>query len=416
MRFLFLDAYFEPESTAYTHLEKDLIEKIISDNNSVCVICPKPTRGISDEVKEKYAAVKYESLYGGKVAVHRFWAPNEGKNPFVRAFRYFWCNLRTYQIAIRLKKVDAVFSNSTPPTQGVLGVLTTKRLSSKLKADIPFVFNLQDIFPDSLVSTGMTSKGSIIWKIGRKTENYTYRNANKIILISEAFKRNIIEKGVPEEKITVVSNWIDEEAVQPVKKEDNSLYEEFNISREKFTVLYAGNFGAAQGAEVVLESAAHLKENENIQFVIFGGGAGFESAKSRVLKENLGNVIINPLLPAGRVPEVYSLGDVALITCKKSVGNSGMPSKTWSIMACNTPIIASFDKDSELAEIIAHSKTGVCVEPENEEALTNAILAAFSGEYKESCGREYVLNNASKKLCTKKYTDVLLTAVKNAAK
>lgn len=417
MRFLFLDAYFEPESTAYTHLEKDLIEKIISEGNSICVICPKPTRGISDEVAKKYSDIKYESLYGGRVAVHRFWAPDEGKNPLVRAFRYFWCNLRTYQIATRLKNVDAVFSNSTPPTQGALSVLTTKRLSSKLKADIPFIFNLQDIFPDSLVSTGMTSKGSIIWKIGRKIENFTYRNANKIILISEAFKSNIIEKGVPEEKIAVVSNWIDDEAVQPVKKEDNTLYEEFNISREKFTVLYAGNFGAAQGAEVVLESAARLKDNGNIQFVIFGGGAGFEKARLYVDENKLGNVIINPLLPAERVPEVYSLGDVALITCKKGVGNSGMPSKTWSIMACNTPIIASFDLKSELAEIISDSNTGACVEPENTEALTEAILNAFSGKTEvNKNGREYVLKNASKKLCTQKYSDELINAVKSAQK
>ena len=115
-----------------------------------------------------------------------------------------------------------------------------------------------------------------------------------------------------------------------------------------------------------------------------------------------------PFVCASGVPEVYSLGDVALITCKKGVGNSGMPSKTWSIMACNTPIIASFDTDSELAEVLEKANAGVTVEPENAEKLANAILEMANGNAAGfTGGREYAVENASKEKCTAKYVETI---------
>ena len=408
MKVLFLNAYFAPEVIAYTHLERDIMDSLFSAGHEIHVCCPMPTRGVTKDEKKRHA-VKHETMFEGQVHVHRFWAPQEKRNPIIRAFRYFWCNFYQYQIAGKYIGVDAIFAVSTPPTQGLLCGLAKKKLSKKYKRPVPFVYNLQDIFPDSLVTTGMTQKGSLLWKIGRKIENFTYSSADKIIVISQSMKRNIMEKGVPEEKIVVVSNWIDADAVQPVEKENNRLYKEYSIEKDKFTVVYAGNFGAAQGADVVLEAAKQLPD---VQFVIFGGGVEFESAKQTAA--TLPNVIINGLLPQERVPEVYSLGDVCLITCKKGVGTSGMPSKTWSIMACNTPIIAAFDMDSELAEVLKISNTGVCVEPENANVLAEAIDAFAKGEnqrYKGN-GRLYVTANADKKICTGRYVDTICSVIR----
>lgn len=409
MNLLFLDAYFEPETIAYTHLEKDLLEGLVQKDNRVHIVCPIPTRGISVSTRNEYRTRKHEKLYGSKVTVRRFWAPQEGKNPIVRAFRYFWCNIRTYQIGAKIKNTDIVFSNSTPPTQGMLSAMVAKKLSKKYKKKVPFIYNLQDIFPDSLVNTGMTRKGSLLWKIGRRIENHTYKNADKIIVISEGFKRNIMAKGVPEEKIEVISNWIDLDSVQPVSRKDNKLIGEFGIDPNKFLVVYAGNFGAAQGADIILEAARKLRHEEKIQFVIFGGGACFEDAKKEA--EGLDNVFIHELMPVERISEVYSLGDIALITCKPGTGNAGMPSKTWSILACNTPIIASFDRDSDLADVIRESGAGTCVEPGNAELLAEAIEVAQSewksGTQKSLNLRNYVRLIASKEVCVDKYINVL---------
>lgn len=410
MKFLFVNAYFFPELIAFSHLEKDLIESLISEEHQISVLCPTPTRGIDPETVNNYKKIRHEYMFNGSVEVNRFAAPQEKRNPIARALRYFWCNLRQYRLAKRYDGIDGIFCVSTPPTQGMLCALVAKRLSKKYKRKVPFVYNLQDVFPDSLVTTGLTKKGSIIWKIGRKIENYTYSHADKIIVISESMKKNIMEKGVDEGKIVVVSNWIDTEATKPVPKAENRLFEEFGIPRDKFTVVYAGNFGKAQGADVVLDAAERLKDHADVQFVIFGGGAEFESAKERA--KALDNVIINGLLPGERVPEVYSLGDVAIITCKKGVGNSGMPSKTWSIMACNTPIIAAFDTDSELAEVIEKANAGVSVEPEDADKLASAVLKMKNGRAESfTGGRNYTVENASKDKCTAKYVETIKSLI-----
>ncbi len=413
MKILRVPSYCEPERISSSHLEHDLYQKYVESGFEFEVYAPTPTRGLTDEEYENYKNIKYSEKYDGAMKIYRFSMFREGKNPIIRALRYILVHVQQYRVATKAQNIDLINCGSTPPTQGMMCALIAKKLSKKYGKKVPFVFNLQDIFPDSLVTTGLTSQGSVIWKFGRKIEDFTYKNADKIIVINESFKRNIMKKGVSEEKIQVVSNWIDTDEVRPIAKEENHLYDEFSISKDKFTVLYAGNFGAAQGAEVIIEAAEFLKDNNNIQFVIFGGGSEFEAAKEMVEKKKLQNVIINSLLPHERVSEVYSVGDVALITCKKGVGNSGMPSKTWSIMACNTPIIASFDVDSELAEIIEKAGAGVCVEPGNSESLVSAILKRYenknNGENYNS--RDFVIANASKDVCVEKYVEVLTQQV-----
>lgn len=98
----------------------------------------------------------------------------------------------------------------------------------KMFTQQPIVYNLQDIFPDSLVGTGLAKKGGLLWKIGRVIEDFTYKHADKIIVISEDFKKNIMAKGVPEDKIVVVYNWVDQNAVVNVPREKNKLFDKYH--------------------------------------------------------------------------------------------------------------------------------------------------------------------------------------------
>lgn len=410
MRVLFLNAYFSPERISFTHLEQDLIEGMLAAGHEIDVICPIPTRGVDLQTIQKYRSMKYEELHEGRVRIHRFWAPQEGKNILVRAFRYIWCNIREYMIGKRYKGVDMVFAVSTPPTQGYLA----GKLAGKLGCG--FVYSLQDVFPDSLVTTGITSKDSLLWKIGRKLEDKTYSVCDRVIVISNAIYDNLINKGVAHQKLSVIPNWVDSKKITPVPRSENRLISELGLDPKQFIVVYAGNVGAAQGAEVILEAAKLLQDENSIRFAIFAGGTGAEQAAKTVKEEHIQNVSMFSLLPQDRVSEVYSLGDVALITCKRGVGNSGMPSKTWSIMACNTPIIASFDVDSELAVILQKGNAGICVEPENAVLLAQAIRkkyeAAMGSHNEVSGGRAYVSEYAEKSVCVGRYLQSMYLARK----
>lgn len=140
-----------------------------------------------------------------------------------------------------------------------------------------------------------------------------------------------------------VINWVDENAVQPVVKAENPLYEKFGLSRETFTVVYAGNLGNAQIIGIILDAAKQLKADgfkfqvsgsnpDRVQFVIFGTGGLEEEIRRRIAEEGLTNVRLLPLQPYERVSQVYSLGDACVVSCKEGLGGSAMPSKTWTIM------------------------------------------------------------------------------------
>ena len=409
MRILKLSAYCFPEQESSTHLTDDLYEAYEKAGFYVENYVPTPTRGVSDEVRNKYKKIRTEVFYNGHLIIHRFSMFREGKHPAVRAFRYVLVNIVQYWKGSHAENIDIIFSGSTPPTQGMLCALVKRRLSKKYKRPVKMIYAIQDIFPDSLVTSGMTQKGSFLWRIGSKMSGFAFKNADQIITISQSMKCNLISKGVSEDKINVISNWIDISSVNHVNRKDNSLFDEYSIDRKKYIVLYAGNMGAPQGTEVILQAAELLKDKEDIHFVIFGGGTEYESFSKSA--EKMSNITVNTLLPVERVSEVYSMGDVALITCKKGVGTSGMPSKIWSIMACNTPIIASFDLKSDLSETLKEAHAGATVSPGDSEALANEIFSAYlrwkNNDKNGVNTRDYVYKNAEKTTCVKRYVDII---------
>ena len=365
---------------------------------------PMPTRGISKEVREEYKKRRMEHWHDGKLEIHRFLMYGEGKNPILRALRYVFCWCAQFWKGLRAKDIDLIYLASTPPIQGVLGGLL-----KKIKK-VPFVYNLQDIFPDSLAGTGLAKKDGLLWKIGRVIENFTYRNADKIIVISEDFKRNIMEKGVPEEKIVVVYNWVDEEAVKHVPREENKLFDMYGLDRKKFYVTYSGNIGLTQNMDMLLEVAKELEEDPNIQFVLIGEGAYKKRVEEIIAEKNIGNVTLLPFQPYEDISHVFSLGDAGLVISKPGVGENSVPSKTWSILSASRPVLANFD-ENELKTIVSENQCGIFTKAGDKETFKQAILDLYHD--REHCeqlgrnGREFILKNLTRAVGTQKYVDVI---------
>ena len=405
MKILMLPAYTFPEQIASSHLAKDRLKAFVLNKFEVEIIAPSPCRGLTQKEIKKYKKIPFEILYNKTVYIHRFRMFKEGKNPIIRALRYFLCCVKQYYKGINAENCDVLLIGSTPPIQGAMAAMIKKR------THIPFVYNLQDIFPDSLVGTGLAKKGGLLWKVGRKIEDFTYRNADKIIVISEDFKRNIMAKGVPEEKIEVIYNWVDENAVVPIAKEDNTLFEELGIERGPFYVVYAGNLGHAQNVQVLLDAAMKLQGETGIRFLIFGTGGLKDDYEKFVKEHELNNVRFFPLQPVEKVSQVYSLADASLVSCKKGLGGSAMPSKTWSILSAGTPVLCSFDGGGDLQHIIEDNKLGLFSEAGDSDALAENIKRLFNDrqmcrEYGAN-GRNYILNNLTKEIGTSRYVEVL---------
>jgi len=404
MRILRLAPYCFPESISSSHLDDDLNKAYIENDIYTELYAPVPTRGVDDETRQKYRKIKYEERYEGHQIIHRFSLVKEGRSSLSRFLRYLCMSTKHFWFGLRAKNVDLLLLGSTPPIQGAMGGCL-KRIKK-----IPFVYGLQDIFPDSLVGTGLTKKGSLLWKVGRMIENFTYRNADKIIVISEDFKKNIMAKGVPEEKIVVIYNWVDQNAVVDIPRSENILFDRYGLDRSKFYVTYNGNIGLTQNMDMLLEVAKALEANEDIQFVLVGNGAYLEDVKRIIAERNVQNVTLLPFQPYEEISHVFSLGDVSLVISKPGVGANSVPSKTWSIMSASRPVLANFD-ENELKSIIEKNNCGIFTKAGDKVAFTDAILKLYNDrdlckEYGRN-GRQFVMDNLTKEIGTQKYVDVI---------
>ena len=280
----------------------------------------------------------------------------------------------------------------------------------KKRTGIPIVYNLQDIFPDSLVGTGLAKKGGILWKIGRKIEDFTYRNVDKIIVISQDFKRNIMAKGVPEEKIEVIYNWVDENAVINIDRKDNVLFDRYGLNRNKFYITYCGNIGLTQNMDMLMDVAQELSAEKDIQFVLVGEGAYKKNVEQTIKEKGITNVTLLPFQPYKEISHVFSLGDAGLVISKPGVGENSVPSKTWSIMSAERPVIASFD-ENELKTIIEDNRCGIFTKAGDKDAFKQAILAIYHDKERGTemgrNGRKFILQNLTKEIGTSKYVQVI---------
>lgn len=400
MKAIFPCSYYLPETAASLYITDNIVHACADKGIEVDLYTPSPTRNVPDgSVWERE-----ERQMDGKLRIHRFHLYGEGKNPMLRALRYFLGEFILLHYCM-WKKYDVAFVDSTPPIQG-LKMPLIKWLKRK-----PTIYNVQDIFPDSLVGTGLTHEGSLIWKIGRMVEKITYRYADKIIVISEDFKKNIMAKGVPEDKIVVIYNWVDQNKVVDVPREENKLFEIYGLDRSKFYITYNGNIGLTQNMDMLLEVAKELQEEyEDIHFVLVGNGAYLDEVKRKVADQQLENVHLLPFQPYEDISHVFSLGDASLVISKPGVGANSVPSKTWSIMSASRPVLANFD-ENELKTIIENNHCGIFTKAGDKDAFKESILTLYN--HRELCkeyghnGRKFVMDNLTREVGTQKYVDVI---------
>lgn len=405
MKVLQLTGYFLPEKAASIYLVENRLEAFANEGFDLVIHASRPTRGLSDEEYAEYKNRKEEMMYDGKLRVHRFAMYREGKNPVLRAMRYSFNWIIQLWYGLTEKNVDCVYLESTPPIQGLLGSLL------KIFRNIPFVYCLQDIFPDSLAGTSLAKKGGLLWKIGRVIEDFTYKHADKIIVISEDFKKNIMAKGVPEDKIVVVYNWVDQNAVVDIPREKNKLFDKYNIDRKKFYIEYSGNIGLTQNMDMLLEVMKELKTTHpDIGLVLVGEGAYKAQVEEIVKRDDLTNVTMIPFQPYEDISHVLSLGDAGLVISKPGVGANSVPSKTWSIMSASRPVLANFD-ENELKDILVGNECGIFTKAGDKEAFKQSIIKLY--ENRDLCkeygrnGRQFVMDNLTREVGTKKYVDVI---------
>lgn len=407
----YVTMYYYPEITASLHLTQDLVYDLSKEGFNVDVITAMPSRNISPEISEKYKKVKLEKIKNTNITVHRIKLMHETKRITQRTFRYIVYSIKVF-FKLLNAKCDAIVVGSTPPL-----ILANACLKvSKIKK-VPVVFRLQDLFPETAIKSGKLSNKRVI-KTCEWFEKRLYNNVSAIVTIGNDMAQKVLEKSPNTEKIFIIPNWIDDDKVKEVSFEQNRFLKSFHINnKDEFRVLFAGNLGMAQDINIIVGAAEKLKDYEDIKFLIVGDGAQKRDIRKEVERKGLKNISFYPMQPQELVPDVYSAGDVGLVTLKKGIIGNAVPSKTMSIMACNRPIIATVDKNSDYYNFINDEEIGIAVDAEDTDKFIEAILELYNDREKSkifgSNARKYIEQNLSRKKLTVKYADVLKKVVTN---
>jgi colanic acid biosynthesis glycosyl transferase WcaI len=277
---------------------------------------------------------------------------------------------------------------------------------------IPFVYEIQDMWPETLQSTEMMNSPGAL-KLLSALAKFVYRRAAAITVVSPGFKRNLISKGVPEEKIHVMPNWADEEIYRPLAR-DEKLAMEYGFSG-RFNVVFAGNMGAAQALDNVLQSAESLAETQEIQFVFIGSGMDRQRLEAVARNRGLLNVRFIDRQPEERMSAFFAIADILLVHLKRDpLFEITIPSKTVTYMACGRPIVAAISGDG--AEIVQAAGAGLACTPEDPAALAECLLRIYrmSPQQRQKmgdAGRSAFLQHYTRRALLKRYENLFLSIV-----
>lgn len=281
---------------------------------------------------------------------------------------------------------------------------------SRLKR-IPFVYEVQDMWPETVAATGMMSSPLALGTLGRLA-HFVYRTAAGIVVVSPGFRRYLIAKGVPDAKIEVIPNWADEDLYAPVPQ-DSVLGNQFGL-QGRFNVIYGGNLGAAQSLENVLAAAALLNDLPRVQFVLIGGGMEEAALRRRAAELRLTNVRFVAQQPAERMPHFFAWADVLLAHLKRHpLFEITIPGKTLSYLASGRPVLSATVGDA--ADVVREAGAGRVCPPEDPGALAQSVreLYALSAAEREAlgqAGRHAFLRNFTRKVLLDRY-ETLLQAI-----
>jgi glycosyltransferase involved in cell wall biosynthesis len=283
---------------------------------------------------------------------------------FFRALDQISYMLTSFVSGLFVSKPDVIIATTPQFFCGISGfALSAVR-------NVPFVLEVADIWTDSVIGTGAASGN--IFKLMRAVENYVYRRSRAIIVLTNAFREELINRGINKDKIFVARNGVNKDAFRNTGKNIDIL-NRYNLKNKK-VVGYIGSMGSAQGLSNVIEAAriSYERNGDDIAFMLVGEGA--EKEELQRLSVGLSNVIFIPGQPKEKVSVYLSLCDVGLVHLKDhEVFKKNIPSKMFEMMAVGLPLLLVSPK-GEAAEIIEENNVGKWVQSGNPALLSNAVL------------------------------------------
>ena len=416
MKILYVSQYFPPEMGAPSARASELACHWSRAGHQVSILTGfpnHPTGVVPAEWRPRLRhLVDYEKV--GEVDVFRTWLwplPNRKSHERMRNYASFCFSAALRGLA--LPRPDVIIASSPQLLVGLSGWWLG------LARRIPFVFEVRDLWPESLAAVGIGGEDSLLHHSLSAIARFLYDRADRIVVVSPAFKSRLLDDWrVPDEKIAVVENGVETGTFSPSAVVDDSLRKQLGLEG-KFVASYIGTMGNAHGLETLLDAASQLQQqNPNLVFLLIGEGA--EKARIKVAAQSraLANVRFLDQQPRGKIPAFILASDACLVLLKKNdVFKTVIPTKMLEFMSCARPVILGVE--GQARQIVEEAGAGLVIEPENHVALAQAI--SFLQNNPEQArllgqkGREYILEKFSRLRTAEKYIDVLHALIGESA-
>jgi len=377
MHILFLTDNFPPEGNAPASRTYEHACEWVKLGHKVTIITGAPNfpEGIVyDGYKNRWYTK--ESLDGIEVRrVKTYVTANEGFIKRILDFMSFM--VMGFIAGLFVKKPDIIIGTS-PQFFTVVGAWALAVVRFK-----PFIFELRDIWPASIITVGAMKKGIII-RLLEYLEVFLYKRAALIISVTESFKTELISRGIDKSKIKVVLNGVDLKRYKPFSDKDEKLTSIYDL-KDKFVIGYVGTHGMAHGLENVVKAAEQLKANTEIVFIFVGGGSERQKIEQLVKDKKLCNIRMIDKQPKEKMPAIWSLCNLSLVPLiDKPLFKTVIPSKIFECMGMGLPILMSAPQ-GEATAIVNKTNSGYLVEPESPSKLAKKILKIKSNpsEYED---------------------------------
>lgn len=343
-------------TSPFNHLFKDIIGGFLDGGNEVIRLVAVENE---NETEFKYG-------YEGKNIQYKLFKRknSEHGNIISRYLRDTLTNIREANALRKLDGVEVLFED--------VSYSSFWAVRAAKKKGIKVVAMLQDVWPDNAVQSHIISEGSLLYKYFEMWQKYVYKYADRIICISDDMKAFIASKGVDERKIDVIYNWGYSDEVVNIAWEDNEFVKKYNLKKDKFYAVYAGNIGKMQNVEIVVNAAKELQDREDIQFLIIGDGARKEVIEE--MAKDMKNITMLPMQPSELATHIYSAASVNIIPLVAGGTKTAMPSKTGVVLSCGRPSIYTYGSDSRFVKMVSGFDAGFSVEPDDAHGLAEMIL------------------------------------------
>ncbi len=406
MRMLILSQYYDPEPIPKP---SQLAEDLATRGHDVQVITgfPNYPTGV---LAPGYRLRPWMRQRIGEIPVLRvFELPYHGQSVLGRLANYVSFMVAAIVGSLFIRRPDVIYVWHPPLTVGLAAWLVGKMRSA------PFVFDVQDIWPDEVIMSGLMREGRAArWM--RRLERFVYDRSRRILVVTKGAKANLVAKGVPEEKVSVLPNWLLADLPLPLSHEDRESARAEIRASDRFVVTFAGNLGVLQGLTTLLDAAAALTDRADIAFRVIGDGSDRRRLERLAGAKGLTNLMFLGSRPARETTRLLQASDALLVHLAAGHLNELiLPTKTLAYMAAGRPVIVAMSGDA--AELIDRSGGGLSIQSGDSAALADAVvrLAALSPEARDQMGdrgRSAVLADFDRRRLVDRLEDLLEAAAR----